>query len=110
MAELQKQVSLEDVERLNDETAEAKEYQERVQEMLSQSLSAQDDAEALEELEEIQACLHPSILAAWPYSPPLLLHLAEEGLHRLRAFQSLLKQDYPSHLNDSWMEATRFHV
>lgn len=62
MAELQQQVSLEDVEKLNEETAEAKDYQERVNEMLSQSLSAQDDAEALEELEEIQVSVAPACL------------------------------------------------
>ena len=54
MTQLQRQVKLEDVEQLNEETAEAAEYQQRVRELLEQSLSAQDDAEALEELEKIQ--------------------------------------------------------
>lgn len=66
MTQLQQQVKLEDVERLNEETAEAKEYQDRVQELLSQSLSAQDDAEALEELEKIQ-------VGAPPLPPPRCL-------------------------------------
>ena len=54
MTQLQRQVKLEDVEQLNEETAEAAEYQQRVRELLEQSLSAQDDADALEELEKIQ--------------------------------------------------------
>ena len=54
MTQLQRQVKLEDLEQLNEETAEAAEYQQRVRELLEQSLSAQDDAEALEELEKIQ--------------------------------------------------------
>ena len=54
MAQLQKQVTLADVEQLNEESADAREYQERVQEMLSQSLTAQDDAAVIDELERIQ--------------------------------------------------------
>ena len=54
LQQLQSQVALEDVERLNEETSEAKEYQDQLRELLGQSLSAQDDAEALEELERIQ--------------------------------------------------------
>lgn len=54
LQQLQKQVALEDVERLNDETAEARDYQEQLRELLGQSLNAQDDAEALEELERLQ--------------------------------------------------------
>ena len=54
LQQLQKQVALEDVERLNDETAEARDYQEQLRDLLGQSLTAQDDAEALEELERIQ--------------------------------------------------------
>lgn len=60
LQELQKQVALEDVERLNEETEEAREYQEQLRELLGQTLSAQDDAEALEELERIEVC-HSSI-------------------------------------------------
>lgn len=59
LQQLQKQVALEDVERLNDETAEARDYQEQLRDLLGQSLSAQDDAEALEELERIQ--VQPSL-------------------------------------------------
>lgn len=55
LAQLQKQVTLEDVERLNDESADTKEYQERLRDLLGESLSAEEDAAALEELEEIQA-------------------------------------------------------
>lgn len=54
LQQLQKEVALEDIERLNEETLEAREYQDQLRELLGQSLSAQDDAEALEELERIQ--------------------------------------------------------
>ena len=54
LQQLQKQVALEDVERLNEETADAHDYQDQLRQLLGQSLSAQDDAEALEELEKIQ--------------------------------------------------------
>ncbi len=57
LQQLQKQVALEDVERLNDETTEARDYQEQLRDLLGQSLSAQDDAEALEELEKIQVLI-----------------------------------------------------
>jgi len=55
LADLQKQVSLEEVEELNEQSAEAREHQERLRDLLAQSLSAEDDADALEELEKIQA-------------------------------------------------------
>lgn len=55
LADLQKQVSLEEVEQLNEQSAEAKEHQDRLRDLLAQSLSADDDADALEELEKIQA-------------------------------------------------------
>lgn len=42
------------MEQLNEQSAEAKEHQERLRDLLAQSLSAEDDAEALEELERIQ--------------------------------------------------------
>lgn len=54
LADLQKQVSLEEVEELNEQSAEAREHQERLRDLLAQSLSAEDDADALEELEKIQ--------------------------------------------------------
>lgn len=55
LTQLQKQVTLEDVEKLNDEAAEAAEYQERLRELLGETLTAEQDAAALEELEKIQA-------------------------------------------------------
>ena len=62
LSQLQKQVTLEDVEKLNDEAAEAAEYQERLRELLGETLTAEQDAAALEELEKIQApALCPSI-------------------------------------------------
>ena len=54
LASLQNEVSLEDVEKLNEETIDAREYQERLQELLGETLSAEEDAAALEELERIQ--------------------------------------------------------
>jgi soluble cytochrome b562 len=54
LADLQKQVSLEEVEKLNEQSAEAKDYQDQLRDLLAQSLSAEDDADALEELEKIQ--------------------------------------------------------
>jgi len=55
LADLQKQVTLEEVEEMYEQSAEAKEYQDQINELLGESLSAQDDAAALEELERIEA-------------------------------------------------------
>lgn len=61
LQQLQKQVALADVEKLNEETADAKDYQDQLRELLGQSLSAQDDAEALQELEQIQVNLFSQV-------------------------------------------------
>ena len=61
LQQLQKQVSLADVAQLNEESADAKDHQDQLRQLLSQSLSAQDDAEALEELEKIQVMLHDGL-------------------------------------------------
>eukprot|EP01025_Chloroclados_australasicus_P041318 TRINITY_DN43724_c0_g1_i1.p1 TRINITY_DN43724_c0_g1~~TRINITY_DN43724_c0_g1_i1.p1 ORF type:complete len:225 (-),score=42.72 TRINITY_DN43724_c0_g1_i1:410-1084(-) len=55
MKEIQKEVSLEDVERLQEDTEEAKEYQERVQEFLGQSLSDFDVQEVLDEFQALES-------------------------------------------------------
>eukprot|EP01023_Acetabularia_acetabulum_P018867 TRINITY_DN19537_c0_g1_i1.p1 TRINITY_DN19537_c0_g1~~TRINITY_DN19537_c0_g1_i1.p1 ORF type:complete len:227 (-),score=51.96 TRINITY_DN19537_c0_g1_i1:423-1103(-) len=57
MKEIQKEVSLEDVERLQEDSEEAKQYQERVSEFLGQSLSDVDVDEVLNEFQELESQL-----------------------------------------------------
>ncbi|KAK9812682.1 hypothetical protein WJX72_001804 [[Myrmecia] bisecta] len=55
LKELQKEVTVEDVEQLMEDTAEAKEYEDRVRQLLGESLSADEDAAALAELDAMEA-------------------------------------------------------
>eukprot|EP01026_Neomeris_dumetosa_P069646 TRINITY_DN68964_c0_g1_i12.p1 TRINITY_DN68964_c0_g1~~TRINITY_DN68964_c0_g1_i12.p1 ORF type:complete len:232 (+),score=55.30 TRINITY_DN68964_c0_g1_i12:32-697(+) len=55
--EIQKEVSLEDVEQLREDTEEAKEYRDRVDEFLGQSLTDVDVEEVLSEFQELESQL-----------------------------------------------------
>ena len=53
------QVTLEDVEALAEDTVEAREYEERVRELLAESMNAEADAAALQELSRLEAAEEP---------------------------------------------------
>ena len=53
------QVTLEDVEALAEDTEEAREYEERVRELLAESMNAEADAAALQELSRLEAAEEP---------------------------------------------------
>jgi DNA-binding transcriptional MerR regulator len=74
------EVSLEEVEMLMEEGRDAKEYEERVRELLAEALTAEDDAAVLQELSQLEgAAAHeegaqlpavPQVVigpAAWPH-------------------------------------------
>lgn len=54
LTQLNKEMRIEDVERLADDTAEAIAYQEEVSEVLKGRMSAEDEEAVLRELEEIE--------------------------------------------------------
>ena len=58
LADMRKALPLEDVEKLMDESAEHKEYEERLKVLLGESLTPEEDAAALEELEKLEAQEH----------------------------------------------------
>ena len=55
LADLRKDLSLEDVEKLMSESAEHKEYEDRMKQILGESLTPEEDAAALEEFERLEA-------------------------------------------------------
>lgn len=72
MQQLQKEVSVEDVERLMDDTAEAKAIQDEMNELLSRSLTGEDEEEVLAALEALEDEVLPKevdVLAALPTPP-----------------------------------------
>ncbi|ORX56952.1 hypothetical protein DM01DRAFT_311832 [Hesseltinella vesiculosa] len=54
LQDIHKEMSLEDVEKLMDDTAEAIAYQEEIDQAISGQLSAEDEEEILKELEQLQ--------------------------------------------------------
>lgn len=62
-------MSLEEVERLREDTAEAKEYEDRVRELLGEALTAEDDAAALQELAELESAHADDEAARLPEVP-----------------------------------------
>ena len=51
---VRQEVSLEEVERLTEDSAEAKEYEERMRTLLGEALTAEDDAAVLQELSQLE--------------------------------------------------------
>ncbi|CAK0786879.1 hypothetical protein CVIRNUC_010093 [Coccomyxa viridis] len=51
---LQQEVSVEEVEKLMDDSKESKEYEDRVRQALGEALTAEDDAAVLQELEQLE--------------------------------------------------------
>ncbi|KAK9833403.1 hypothetical protein WJX81_002322 [Elliptochloris bilobata] len=66
---LQKEVSLEDVEALREDTAAAGEAERHVRELLAESLSAEDDAAALQELAALEDAEEAAEAARLPAVP-----------------------------------------
>ena len=66
---LQKAIALEDIEKLMDETAEAREYQEQLKQILGESWTGEDEAAAQEEMAGMEAALAAEEAAALPEVP-----------------------------------------
>uniref|UniRef100_A0A061S574 Charged multivesicular body protein 6 n=1 Tax=Tetraselmis sp. GSL018 TaxID=582737 RepID=A0A061S574_9CHLO len=62
----QSQLSLEEVEKLAEDTAEAKEYEDRLQQLMGESWCGHDDEEVLHELEELERSVFASELPEVP--------------------------------------------
>ncbi len=66
---MRQEVSLEEVERLTEDSAEAKEYEERVRALLGEALTAEDDAAVLQELSRLEAAEGAEDAARLPEVP-----------------------------------------
>ncbi|KXZ47711.1 hypothetical protein GPECTOR_33g593 [Gonium pectorale] len=69
LKQLQAQVKLEDVQRLLDDTAEAKQYQEELAALLGQQLTATDDEEVEAELAALEEVVQDEEKLAMPVAP-----------------------------------------
>ncbi|KAG2492806.1 hypothetical protein HYH03_008966 [Edaphochlamys debaryana] len=69
LKQLQAQVKLEDVQRLLDDTAEAKAYQEELSALLGEQLSEGEDAEVEAELAALEEVVHDEEKLAMPTAP-----------------------------------------
>eukprot|EP00879_Flechtneria_rotunda_P010452 GHRR01010928.1.p1 GENE.GHRR01010928.1~~GHRR01010928.1.p1 ORF type:complete len:229 (+),score=94.42 GHRR01010928.1:619-1305(+) len=65
----QQGMPLDDIQRLMDESAEAKEYQDKVQDIISQQLDASDNEAVLHELEQLEAAALQEEISEMPTVP-----------------------------------------
>ncbi|XP_043718700.1 vacuolar protein sorting-associated protein 20 homolog 2-like isoform X1 [Telopea speciosissima] len=78
---IQSEINLEDVQKLMDDTAEAKAYQDEINAILGEQLSAEDEEEVLAEFESLETEL---TLQDLPKVPAPSVASAEEGAHLQR--------------------------
>eukprot|EP00887_Chlorella_sp_A99_P001573 scaffold8.g1573.t1 len=71
LKQLQREVCLEDVERLMEETANAADHQARIQQLLGESWTGRDETAAEAELEELEEAAAAAELAQLPTPPPV---------------------------------------
>ncbi|GJJ08787.1 hypothetical protein Clacol_003006 [Clathrus columnatus] len=76
LAEIHKEMTIENVEKLLAETQDAREYQREINEMLSNTMTADDEEAVLNELAELQA---EALQAQAPLVPPVFLPAVPEG-------------------------------
>ncbi|XP_022858847.1 vacuolar protein sorting-associated protein 20 homolog 2-like [Olea europaea var. sylvestris] len=67
---IQSEINLDDVQKLMDDTAEAKAYQDEINEILGEKLSAEDEEEILAEFENLETELTLQDLPKVPYEAP----------------------------------------
>lgn len=67
---IQSEINLEDVQKLMDDTAEAKAYQDEINEILGEKLSAEDEEEILAEFENLETQMSLQDLPEVPTSVP----------------------------------------
>ncbi|KJA25756.1 hypothetical protein HYPSUDRAFT_64483 [Hypholoma sublateritium FD-334 SS-4] len=84
LKEIHKEMNLESVEKLLEETAEAREYQREISDMLANTLTLDDEDAVQNELlalEEAEKEIHPEIsLPSVPEQQPV--HVVTEGIHQ----------------------------
>ncbi|KAK4482607.1 hypothetical protein RD792_009771 [Penstemon davidsonii] len=77
---IQSEINLDDVQKLMDDTAEAKAYQDEINEILGEKLSAEDEEEILAEFENLESELTIEDLPKLPYATPPSNEEQEEKL------------------------------
>ncbi|KAH1245875.1 Vacuolar protein sorting-associated protein 20 2 [Glycine max] len=77
MKAIQSEINIEDVQKLMDDTAEAKAYQDEINEIMGEKLSAEDEEEILAEFEDLEIQLTVQDL---PEVPPSANEEIEEKL------------------------------
>ncbi|XP_057967327.1 vacuolar protein sorting-associated protein 20 homolog 2 isoform X2 [Malania oleifera] len=116
---IQSEINLEDVQKLMDDTAEAKAYQDEINAILGEKLSAEDEEEILAEFEnlETQMALQnmpevptsvpttlvkeemldlPDVPTKAPVTPEVIADDAEDALTRVSAGRKVLEEPLPA--------------
>lgn len=91
LQQIQKAVTLEDVERLQEETEEARTYQAQLKQLLGESLSGEDDRAIEEEVQALERELITEEMAKFPTVPVTRLPEAPGK-------QEILLPEVPTHL------------
>eukprot|EP00761_Pharyngomonas_kirbyi_P012789 gb/GECH01012816.1/.p1 GENE.gb/GECH01012816.1/~~gb/GECH01012816.1/.p1 ORF type:complete len:616 (+),score=193.80 gb/GECH01012816.1/:1-1848(+) len=78
LKEIQKEVSLEDVERLMDDSREAMEYQDEISRMLGENLTNEDEEDVMQQLDQMEKEMLDQQMPSIPSSTPVSKKETEE--------------------------------